>query len=110
MEIAFKSSKLKKQLTNPKALMKAYGNMARNINQRLADLEAALSLQDMAYLPAARCHELSGPRKGQLSIKINANYRLIIKPDHDPCPLKEDGGMCWDRINKILVLRVEDYH
>ncbi len=110
MEIAFKTSKLKKQLTNSKQLLKAFGNMARKINQRVSDLEAAQSLQDMAYLPGAHCHELSGARKGQLSLKINANYRMIIKPDHNPVPCKDEGGLDWAKVNKIVILQIEDYH
>ncbi|WP_031441898.1 type II toxin-antitoxin system RelE/ParE family toxin [Arenibacter algicola] len=110
MEISYKSSKLKKQLTSPRELGRSYGQLARKINQRLNDLKSAETLSIMRLLPAAHCHELSGIYKGELAVNISPNYRLIFEPNHDPIPEKEDGGLDWESVTKIQINRIEDYH
>jgi plasmid maintenance system killer protein len=64
VEISYKSRSLEKRLTDPKELLKNYGQLARKVNQRLQELAAADTLAIMRTLPAARCHELTGDRKG----------------------------------------------
>ncbi len=110
MEISYKNKKLEKQLTNPGELIKSYGQLAVKIKMRLKNLKDADNLAVMRTLPAARCHELSGNRKGELAVDVSGNYRLIFEPYHDPIPQKEDGGMNWEEIKKIQINQIEDYH
>lgn len=110
MKISFKNRKLEKQLTNSKELSKSFGKYARNVNQRLQELIAAENLSIMRTLPAARCHELTGDRKGELAVSISGNYRLIFRPDHDPLPRKDDGGLNWVKVTKIQINEIADYH
>lgn len=110
MEIIYKSRKLEKQLTDPKEMAKSFGLLARSLNQRLKDLSSADNLAVMRTLPAARCHELTGARKGELAVNVSTNYRMIFKPNHEPIPKKEDGGLDWDNITQIQIIDIEDYH
>jgi len=110
VEVGFKTRKLKKQLTNPKELVKTFGRLARKINQRIKELADADTLAIMRTLPAARCHELSGDREGELAVDVSGNYRLIFEPDHDPVPKKEDGGLDWQEVIKIQINEIYDYH
>lgn len=110
MEITFKSRKLEKQLTDPKELSKSFGQMARKVNQRLKDLSDADNLAIMRTIPAARCHELTGDRKGELAVDVSGNYRMIFEPNHDPLPKKTDGGLNWEEVTKIQINEIEDYH
>lgn len=110
MQISFKSNKLKKQLTYPKNLLKSYGQMAKKINQRIKDLEAAENLAVMRTIPAARCHELTEGRKDEFAVDVSKNYRLIFMADHEPIPIKEDGGKDWDQITHIKIIEIDDYH
>lgn len=110
MEISYKSRKIEKQLADPKEMSKSFGQLARKVNQRLKDLASADSLATMRTLPAARCHELTGSRKGKLAVNVSGNYRLIFEPFHDPIPLKEDGGLNWEKVTKIQINEIEDYH
>lgn len=110
MEIRFKNKKLEKQLTDPKEMVKTFGQMARKVNQRLKDLTDADNLAIMRTIPAARCHELTGNRKGELSVDVSGNYRLIFEPDHNPLPRKADLGLNWDEVTKIQINEIEDYH
>lgn len=110
MEIRFKNKKLEKQLTDTKEMVKTFGQMARKVNQRLKDLTDADNLAIIRTIPAARCHELTGNRKGELSVDVSGNYRLIFEPDHDPLPRKADLGLNWGEVTKIQINEIEDYH
>jgi len=91
-------------------MLQSFGTMARKVNQRLMDLSAAPNLSLLRTLPALRCHELSGARKGALAVDVSGNYRLIFVPDHDPVPEKKEGGLDWSRVTQIRILSIEDYH
>ena len=109
MEITFKTRKLEKQLTQPKELKKAFGQMAKRVSQRMEDLKAAETLAIMRTIPGTRCHEYTGNRN-ELSVDVTGNYRIIFKPDYESIPKKEDGGLDWDQVKKIKILYVEDPH
>ncbi|MCZ7555761.1 MAG: type II toxin-antitoxin system RelE/ParE family toxin [Bacteroidia bacterium] len=110
VEISYKSRSLEKRLTDPKELLKNYGQLARKVNQRLQELAAADTLAIMRTLPAARCHELTGDRKGELAVDVSPNYRMVFEPKHNPIPKKDDGGLEWEEITKIQINDIEDYH
>ncbi len=104
MKISFKSKKLKKKLEAKKELEKAYGTrQAKKITQRMNELYAAESLQDIKHIPSSRLHQLSGNYKNCFAIDLLHPYRLIIKP--------EDGEIeDLKTITLVEVVKVEDYH
>jgi len=111
MVFSFKKKKDLKTFSSEKALVKAFGReQARKITQRLAEIQAADNLGILRTLPQTRVHELTGNRKGQISLDLKQPYRLIIIPDYEDCPRKEDGGLDWEKITKIKVAGVEDTH
>ena len=110
MEISYRSRKLEKRLTDPEEMSKSFGQMERKINQRLKDLASADNLAIMRTMPAARCHELSGDRQGELAVDVSGNYRMVFEPNHDPVPKKEDGGLNWEKVTKIQINDIKDYH
>ncbi len=110
MQIDYKNNKLAKSLSSPKEIVRNYGQRAKHVNQRLMELQAAATLAVMKTIPAANCHELTGPRKGQLAVSISGNWRIIFVPGHHPIPQKEDGGMDWTQITIIEITEVIDYH
>lgn len=110
MEISYNNRKLEKQLTDPREMTKSFGQLARKVNQRLKDLTDADTLAIMRTIPAARCHELTGDRKGELAVDVSGNYRMIFEPNHDPKPKKDDGGLNWEEVTKIQINEIEDYH
>ena len=91
-------------------MAKSFGQLARKVNQRLSDLSSADNLAVMKTIPAARCHELTGDRKGELVVDISGNYRMIFVPLHDLIPKKADGGLDWEGVTKIQINEIEDYH
>ncbi len=82
--------------------------MAKVMMQRLYELDAARSLEDLRNL--GRCHELRGDRAGQLSLDLRGPYRLIITPAHDPPPTRDDGGLDWSQVTAVKIIEVADTH
>ena len=110
MEISYKSRKLEKQLTDPREMAKSFGQLAVKIKMRLKNLTDADNLAIMRTIPAARFHELTGDRKGELAVDVSRNYRMIFESSHDPIPKKDDGGLNWEEVTKIQINEIEDYH
>ncbi len=110
MTIEFDNNKLAKQFADEKSLKKAFGEKAKGIIARLADLDAADTLKDMRFLPAAQCHELKGELAGYFAVKINPNFRLIFYPTQQPPPILEDGGIDWLAVDAVTITAVIDYH
>jgi len=113
LDISFKSTRLGKELNEGKRLEKVHGSIrAKKIRIRLSELRAALTLY--AFWPPksgpSRCHELTGERKGQLSVDLDHPYRLIFVPNHNPIPLKPDGGLDWKQVTAIMITGIEDTH
>ncbi len=91
-------------------MSKSFGQLARKVNQRLKDLSDADNLAIMRTIPAARCHSLTGDRKGELAVEVSGNYRMIFEPNHEPTPTRDDGGLNWEEVTKIQINEIEDYH
>jgi proteic killer suppression protein len=108
MEISFADERTQKQCQSQRLLQKAHGQAcARKVMTRLADLEAASSLDEP--IPG-RCHELIGNRKGQLALDLADGKRLIFQPTKNPPPTKPDGGLDWSAIDAVRILEICDYH
>lgn len=110
MQINYKNNSLKNSLTIPKVLAKTYGQRAQKIKQRIEDFKAAKNLAVIGKIPGAGCHQLKGNRKEELAVWISGNWRICFIADHNPLPLKEDGGLNWDDVTTIKIIKVEDYH
>jgi proteic killer suppression protein len=111
MQVSFATRGMQKACSSDAGMRKKWGvQMARKLQQRLMELTAAETLADFGSLPNARCHELKGDRGGQLSADLVHPYRLIIEPDHRPVPRKQDGGLDWVQVTKIVVIEVCDTH
>lgn len=66
---------------------KAFSGFARQAETCLDRLDAATSLTDLAALPGNRLETLKGDRKGQHSIRINAQWRICLEwPAGSPGP------------------------
>lgn len=69
-------------------------SIERQIQRRLAYLNAAGELGDMRVPPGNRLEALVGDRKGQYSIRVNDQYRICFR---------WEGGDAYD-------VEVTDYH
>lgn len=111
MILSFRNRKLADFCNDDRQLQKAYGLKGRKkIRSRLDELDAATNLGVMATLPAAHCEELKGNRAGQFSVRLHDGHRIIFTPDHNPIPVKPDGGVNWTEVTAIRIHSIEDYH
>jgi proteic killer suppression protein len=59
--------------------VKAFEGIAERAAMKLDQLEAAVSLDDLAALPGNRFEALRGERAGQYSIRINDRWRICFE-------------------------------
>ncbi len=110
MEVTFAKSKLQKICNSESKLRGEYGpRMGELIQQRIASLRNATTLEDMRLLPG-RCHELVANLKGCLALDLVQPDRLVFRPDHDPLPIDKDGKLEWRKVEKITIVDIGDYH
>jgi proteic killer suppression protein len=108
--ILFADKRLEKESNDHRLLVKRYGAIqAKRIEQRLSDLSAAQNLEVMRTLPG-RCHELTGNLKGCLALDLEHPRRLLFEVANNPVPTKPDGGLDWQLVTEIRIIRIEDYH
>jgi len=110
MQINYKTKKLKKQLTSEREMLKAYGQRAKKLNQRLGELKAANNLKEISLIPPLRLHPYKGSRKGEWSIDIKDNWRILFVIDKPGSP--ENGKVSLDlgEITIIKITSIEDPH
>lgn len=111
MIIYFKTKKLQKLCSKGAEAIKSLGlKRGKKLKQRMMELAAAESLADISRVPPARCHELTGNRKGQFSVDLEHPYRLLFIPADDPIPERIEGGLNWMAITKIEIIDIADTH
>ena len=49
-------------------------------------------------------------RKGQFSVTLKDNWRLVFTPTNDPLPRLADGGLDLTKVTDIQLEEVVDYH
>lgn len=59
--------------------VKAFDGIAHKASMKLDQLDAAISLDDIAALPGNRFEALKGDRKGQFSIRVNDQWRVCFE-------------------------------
>jgi proteic killer suppression protein len=59
--------------------VKALDGIAHKASMKLDQLDAAISLDDIAALPGNRFEALKGDRKGQYSIRVNDQWRVCFE-------------------------------
>lgn len=111
MLVYFHTLKLQKICNKKREAVKKLGpKSAGKLMQRLQELDAAECLADVARVPPPRCHELTGSRKGQLSVDLQHPYRLLFIPANDPVPRMADGGLDWNKVTEIEIVEIVDTH
>ena len=94
-------------------MVKTFGTVrAKKLKIVLTQLKAAPNLGVFAppMSPPHRCHELTGDRKGQLTVDLSHPYRLFFVPNHNPLPQRAEGGLDWKSVTSIEIREIEDPH
>ena len=84
--------------------------MSRLIMMRLAVLREAANLAEAQARPALGLHQLSENRAGQFAVNLVYPRRLVFLPNHNPIPLKQDGGIDIEQVTSITIIEVVNYH
>lgn len=83
MDLTYKTKKLQNLCEDPKynkELIKKYGSeVAKRLPQRIKELKAFDSLNDIPITSPFRRHKLTGDREGEFAINITNQYRLIFR-------------------------------
>ena len=102
MELTYKNEKLQNICENPKynkELVKKYGiEVAKKLPQRIKELKAFNSLNDIPISPPFRRHKLSGDRNGQFAVDIVKQYRLIFR--------QKDNNIIIEDLKKIKEIEI----
>ena len=106
MNITFKDKILKKVANDDRKRQAEYGKFRSDkVKQRLDDLYASQTLEDVRYLPG-NYHELIGDRKGQWACDLDQPYRLIFEPHENPIPTDPNGKYIWIEIKGIEIIEI----
>jgi len=110
MEYNISDRRLKKVVGNQRLLARQYGEYASRIQERLDLIEAVQNLKELKRLHP-RLHLLRGEYEGLLSIDLDKRFRMLIRPDHDDLPTLPAGGMDFQRITQVEVVKaMENTH
>lgn len=111
MEVTFDTKKLQKICNSANLLRATYGSrQAALIQQRLEDMRGVANLEVMRWPFPGRCHELKQNLKGCLALDLVHPDRLAFKPNHNPRPNKENGGLDWSQVTRVIVVAIGNYH
>ena len=98
MNVIYKTKSLKKICTNASEARKKYGkNISDKIHQRIGEIRAADTVNNLVLWHIGRCHALTGNRQGQYAMDVSPNYRLIFKIIDDEIQIAE-------------IMEISDYH
>ena len=110
MVVTYRTNRLQKIGNEEKTGIRELGPAcAAKLRQRLAELKAFDTLNEVSHLPPSRCHELTN-RGGVYSVDLQQPYRLLFVPANEPIPRKADGGMDLRRVTAVEVIDIEDTH
>ena len=80
MQITYKNRKIEKVCTIACEAEKKYGDkMAKKIHQRIDEITAVDTIEEMIKFKIGRCHPLEGDRNGQYAMDLIHPQRLILK-------------------------------
>lgn len=98
MEITYKTEKLRKVCTIPKEADRKYGSeMTAKIHQRIDEISASDTVEEMIRWHIGRCHRLQGDRGGQYAVDLIHPYRLVFEKKRN-------------EIRIVNILEIVDYH
>lgn len=79
MQIHYRTKKLERQCTVAQKARKDFGlDIAEKLQQRIQELSAAESIEQLIANHIGRCHALHGDREGQYAMDLRHPHRLIF--------------------------------
>lgn len=103
MKILFRTKKLEKNCTDARLTRKFYGESAELIHQRISEIKAADTVEELVKYRIGRCHSLYDEnnkrrtRINQYAMDLKHPYRLVFEK-------------IGDEIQIANIVSIEDYH
>lgn len=98
MKVEYKSKKLEKVCTIASEAEKTYNRqMAYKIHQRISEIEAAETVEELIQFHIGKCHPLRQNRKNQYAMDLVQPMRLVF----------EKNG---DEVQIAKIIEIVDYH
>ncbi len=105
LELAFANRSLRHICESESKAKRVLGvEVARTLKHRLADLRAAISIEDLV---AGRPHELQDSHS--IEIEIDEGVRLTFCANHNKEPLLPTGQTDWSKVRRVKILRIEGH-
>jgi len=98
VDIGFRDAKLERTFVEGQDHARLGSNLFRSFLQKMHILASADSEADLYAIKSLHFEKLSGDRKGQRSIRLNSQYRLVFTIRRT-----DEGSLAW-------IIEVVDYH
>ena len=108
LELAFDSQSLRTLCESEACARRDLGQeVAEALKRRLADLNAATSVNDLVIgLP----REVEGTDHQEMAVDLRDGYRIIFGANHPKNPIADNGDLNWARVSRLKILRIESNH
>lgn len=104
MELAFSTKALRTLCENEEAATRELGaKRAGSLRRRLADLRAAVSVNDLV----ASHPRQTADSKDNLEIDVGAGSRLVFCANHSVIPRLASRNVDWSSVSRVKLLRIE---
>lgn len=98
MKVEYKSKSIERVCTIASVAVKKHGQrMADKIQQRIDEITAADSIEEMIQFQIGRCHPLHQNRKSQYAVDLVHPYRLVFEQREN-------------QIHIVNIIEIVDYH
>lgn len=107
LDLAFDSKPLRTVCENEKEAIRELGPLvARVLKHRLADLRAAISINDL-ILGHPRLLLDDGKYHQSMIIDLCDDYQMTFCANHPCNPVVENGNIDWSKVSRVKLLRIE---
>src|SRR5437867_1481798 len=100
---------MRRACSNEGEAVRKYGANAEVLLVRLQVLAAAESLADVIHAPG-KFHQLTEDRAGQFALALRGPHRLVFETADGELPRDDDGRIDFDRVRRIRIVEVVQYH
>lgn len=105
VDLAFATKRIRQVCESASAARRYLGEtVAERLRVRLADLEAT---ERFADLVPSKTRVLSTRPPGQLALILSDGYWLVLAAADDPARIDSKGGIRWESVVRVQILRIE---
>jgi proteic killer suppression protein len=98
LKIVYSKKRIERVCTNASIEIKEYGKeMSYKIHQRIDEIHAADTVEEMIQFRVGRCHPLQGDKKNQYAVDLVHPFRLIFEKVER-------------EIRVVNIIEIVDYH